>query len=429
MNVPEDVVSLVRRAAAAVPANTWYLEEVRRRGNRRRWVTPMVYLGRRRQRASLLVAAGVALLAAGATTVFGTGDGQPYEPAVVVWAGAADADHLYAIGADCPGERCAIRFLGSDDGGRTWTERNDRIVVKPMFLPGGQLFAVITRRDAAPRLEADKADVGRPQVPAISADGGRTWQDLSVSLSPRPAATAAELPVWACDRDQDNCGVFVVDPVRLELRPLARQPSLDMTTRMSDQPVIRSADGLSVWATGHVAQGTLTVAVSRDGGNVWANTSIPCPDCIGIDVWPATTELAYVTGNTGRPDGRMLAFRTTDGGRTWQRLAVDFQRPHGVVEASGGGPAYTGHGGTVVTTDGQLIIAEVTTDLTLLRVVRTWISSPDSADMTPVALTAFPTRLSSLTGGPSTGYLGTSGDTTTIAHSVDGRMWSPLTVR
>jgi hypothetical protein len=429
MNVPDDVARLVQRVAAAVPANTWHLEDVRRRGIRRRWVTPMAYLGRRRRGAGLLVAAGVALAAAGGTTVFGTGDGQPVDPAVVVWAGAADADHLYAIGADCPEPRCLTRFLGSDDGGRTWTERNERIVVRPTFLPGGELFAVIVRPDTQPRLEPDKGDIGRPLVPAISADGGRTWQDLSVSTSPRPAATAAELPVWSCDNDvPDTCGVFIVDPVRRELRPLATQPSLDMADRMSDQPVVRSADGRSVWATGEVTEGgPMTVAVSRDGGGTWTNGSIPCRDCHGIDLWPITPEVAYVTGDTGLPLGSMLAFRTTDAGLTWQPLAVDFHRPHGMVAVSGGGRADTRYGGAIVTTDGQLVIAEVTAERG--QVVRTWISRPDSAEMTPVTSSGFPTRLTSLTGGPSTAYLATSGTTATVAHSVDGRTWSALAVR
>jgi hypothetical protein len=424
MNVPEDVATLVQRAAAAVPATTWHLEEVRLRGNRRRWVTPVTYLGRRRQRASLLVATGVASLAAGAAMVFGTGHGLPHEPAMVVWAGAADANHMYAIGADCPEERCAIRFLGSDDGGRTWTQRNDRIVVRPTFLPGGQLFAVIIRRDSAPHVEADKADLGRTQVPAISSDGGRTWQDLSVSLVPRGPATAAELPVWACGSDLDHCGVFIVDPVRLELRRLATQPSLDMTNRMTDSPVIRSTDGRSVWATGELPRGTPTVAVSRDGGSVWTNASPPCPDCIALDVWPVTTQFAYVTGGTGRSE-EVRAFRTTDGGTTWQRLAIDFRLPHGLIETSGGGPAPTVQGGAIITTDGQLVITEVTADL---RVARTWISAPNSAEMTPVTLTGFPTRFASLNGDGSIGYLESSGDAT-IAHSVDGRVWSPIAVR
>ncbi len=73
---------------------------------------------------------------------------------------------------------------------------------------------------------------------------------------------------------------------------------------------------------GNIMQGD-GVYRSTDGGRTWAHTGLAATQSIGrIRVDPADPDRAYVAalGNPFAPDEARGVYRTTDGGRTWQRI-------------------------------------------------------------------------------------------------------------
>jgi hypothetical protein len=245
---------------------------------------------RRRTLAAARVAPVFALVAALVATLLVTrDDGGRADPfagptdgkawPAIHWAGAADADHLYATVREC--RDCDLVIVGSDNGGRTWTLRSradlarghpgepvpddawiDGLLGNAMrFTPAGSVVLAVTVEARAPSTDG----AGRAVV--TSTDGARTWKPLY--RTDTPVAAAPHDSVFQCTSGltgaggPDGCVVDVVDPDGESFAPLANQPPLRADS------VQRFPDG-TTWATGtDLATGHPAVAVSTDLGATW----------------------------------------------------------------------------------------------------------------------------------------------------------------
>ena len=297
--------------------------------------------------------------------------GTPY----LRWAGAGDADHLYAVVGDCAS--CPTRLLASTDGGDSWHER-------PVLDHGGiQLELVGTIEVLSPSVLVGQASpidgdeipspgvASSPAAPGdsqgitsavrgatrvlISADGGTSWQDLDPVADPVPAVPPGGGVLLDCELGQllgSGCTFVAVDPANAELAPLANQP------RLAHPKLVLAPAAAGLWASGvDASTGHPAVAVSRDRGATWDFSALPDPDAVpgGRSTDPASSlptvattdgETLYATvgsrlgssadpttpavdptspavdptSPTGPgPDERPLrVYRSGDGGQTWQ---------------------------------------------------------------------------------------------------------------
>lgn len=328
-----------------------------------------------------LAVAGTTLAAGGNRLGTPTGAGSASasptdEPApwrTVQWAGAADAEHLYAVRSDC--QQCPRRLMGSDDGGRTWRQRhvfaaadfNMRASVfvagpRTLVLPETWPVGVAAVPGASP--SADPQGSHLPGTPSadpegsestspgpwptpgplrVSTDGGVTWRVAQRSTVPVPAAAAgtaiAPCQLLRAPLALRECPVHAIDPVTGQVAPLANQPPL-----LEARPAAMTS-GAGLWVEGFDrATRRPAVAVSADRGRTWttavfaaepAEPSEPVmPSESAQSSAPAThpvrlrpMDLPSVTTADGRTayalfiegaDGPRV-YRSTDAGRTWTR--------------------------------------------------------------------------------------------------------------
>jgi hypothetical protein len=283
----------------------------RRAGHRRarRWVTSAAWV-------VILPVVGVLLWAVVPTghpaNVVATPPADP-SGGPVGWADAGDATHLYATLNKCPA--CDARLVGSDDGGRTWTVRQETL-----FPEVFDLDVRGARTLLAPEVH-EKAPV-QGHAARISTDGGRTWADLTTSGTP-----ATKVPAGGWLRCSDAgvrpgttssllgaCTLQVLDPAGRTIRPLATPPP-GIATGVAEAP---AAAGL--WVTGFDGSGVPSVSVSRDGGVTWSVHSFPPPvRSSSGEVRVSTPDGRAVCAMVGVADG----YRSMDGGRTWQPIDVN----------------------------------------------------------------------------------------------------------
>jgi hypothetical protein len=228
---------------------------------------------------------------------------------------ATGAGHLYAIQFRCDSAdlvSCRAVLYGSEDDGRTWTERNPGPII--------QLDA-----PAPGVLSASFPVTVQKIVKRFSVDGGRTWKDWTDKSGTIPAVPTGG---WAACPERDDvgaCAVEGVDPVSGVQRKLASQPPGFVPARVLPTPA-----GSGLWLGGiTTTSGHAGVAVSHDGGRTWLTQEL------GRDVpdYPAQTfnqavTIATVDGTSAYAiasivgadrHNLMLAYRTTDGGQTWSR--------------------------------------------------------------------------------------------------------------
>ncbi|MFG2044538.1 hypothetical protein [Dactylosporangium sp. NPDC048998] len=246
-----------------------------------------------------------------------TANGRLYSDGMVQDAGATDLNHLYAVQIQCASEdyaSCTNVLYGSDDGGNTWTERMRGIPdMLEVPAPGmiGALFPTGFRSSAW----------------RFSTDGGRNWQDLKSSPGTTPAVPTGG---WAtCPEDDSQgmsqCAVYGVDVKTGAEKKLANQPPTITPTGLNKVPT-----GAGLWVSGFVPQAyRVGVSVSRDDGRTWSTHVFGQDEAdypqdinnqsVGVATVDGTTAYAVVSIVTNNGPSRLLVYRTTDGGQTWQR--------------------------------------------------------------------------------------------------------------
>ncbi|MFD0580301.1 sialidase family protein [Dactylosporangium darangshiense] len=236
---------------------------------------------------------------------------------VVQDAVATDLDHLYAVRLRCASgdySSCEGVLYGSDDGGRTWTERN-RDNPYLLDVPAAGVIGALFPKG------------GNSAAWRFSIDGGRTWKDRKSS-----PGTISAVPAdgWATCREDDEqglsqCAVYGVDAKTGVEKKLAQQPPT-----ITPSGINRVPSGAGLWVSGFVPQTHVVgVSVSRDDGRTWSTHVFGQGEAdypqdinnqsVGIATIDGTTAYAVVSIVTDNGQNRLLVYRTTDGGLTWQR--------------------------------------------------------------------------------------------------------------
>ncbi|GAA3292144.1 hypothetical protein Dvina_14155 [Dactylosporangium vinaceum] len=262
---------------------------------------------RRRRANRTRLGAGVAtLLAAGVGLSLLTGGvpapwpvGQPGaggRPLLSVMAG--DAEHLFVTVEGCPGpafepDHCGPGLFGSDDGGRTWTERQDVVIGQVSVPVPGVVFWQHPQEGSS-----------------ISQDGGLTWRDIQPM---HPAIAEVPHNGWVtadCPASPSACRLVAYDPASFTSFPLGAGPAL---IGLKILPVPAES---GIWITGRERLGEHrpVVAVSRDRGRRWAVHTFTDAGDPTYGVTAASTD-----GVTGYAMLGPQAYRTIDAGDTWQR--------------------------------------------------------------------------------------------------------------
>lgn len=161
-----------------------------------------------------------------------------------------------------------------------------------------------------------------------SADGGGTWAGASQGLRAAAVEALAAAP-WAPAQPSTLYGVFTPGTLKWSRRPgpgwIAANPAdvVEPTRALAVDP----SRPQTIW----VGDGQ-TVLTSRDGGTSWEATA-PLPSRIcsvlgAIAVAPTRSRTVYLAGFEDGPfcdptQTPSSSFRTTDGGRSWEPMAID----------------------------------------------------------------------------------------------------------
>ncbi|MEH1164653.1 sialidase family protein [Micromonospora sp. CPCC 205539] len=321
---------LFEEAVNSAPPSRLLADEVyaagRRHRRRRRWA-----IANGAAAVVIAVAAGTGIAASvaeGPTVTGETGSNQQQpSPGVLPHSGeqvqsvrAADARHLYltmSTRLNCSKERCAksvLQLVGSDDGGRTWTDRGGPINTAGVEVLGpDRLLAIIV---------SDTTDAGARTL-QTSTDGGRSWRPLDRAPAVAAVATGSRAVCW---RDSGQvtspCTVYAIDPVSHRIAPLVTQPPL----RLEDDLLLGESSG-RLWASGVDPAGRPAAAVSHDAGRTWSTTVFADPPacspegCVAQDlaVGDGPTGYAVIVGTQSRAVYRYVENNGQDGG-DWQRV-------------------------------------------------------------------------------------------------------------
>lgn len=279
---------------------------------------------------------------------------------------APKADEVYTVYERC--RSCASELLVSTDGGRSWSPRGtppaadgqsaSRTVSLTPLAPGVLLWADAVTVDPADLLPSASNDRSLPpgvERNWITVDGGRTWRRPTLSEQPVATVPAGTRPVDCTRlREEQPCRWYAVDPATGRFAPLANQPTglrYEAWSAQTDVPV-----GGQLWVAG-LDPATLkpAVASSTDGGATWRTHVFA--DGVAAEVLREQVAGKYLptvaagTGTTAHAllysaDDRLVAYRTTDGGRTWNRVPGDVLADvpdAGFVTADGAHVVKSGH--------------------------------------------------------------------------------------
>ncbi|GGM25575.1 hypothetical protein ACFFX1_09735 [Dactylosporangium sucinum] len=248
----------------------------------------------------------------------------------VLSAAATDAGHLYAGVRGCDG--CPAKLLGSDDGGRTWTVRQEDFGDGQVDAPAPGVLLRTTET------MGDETGQSGPKVIRhnhVSLDGGRTWRELVLVAEEVPAVPPQGWLQCAPYRLNERCRLVAVDPVAGRMAPLASQPDL-VVGAVSDQP---ASPGM--WVTGTVPGigGHPAVAFTPDRGRTWRVHAFDQPQVVHLAVASSDGRTGYAILSTRADDtdpaataSAGLAARvllTTDGGATWRPVDPGHSLPIG----------------------------------------------------------------------------------------------------
>jgi hypothetical protein len=376
--------------------------EGRRRWRRRRAVTAAAAT-----MVAALTAGGIGLATAGGPTASApvapaaSEDAGLPRPGILQWIGAADARHVYAAHTACPDRSCPkwiVRLLGSDDGGRTWTERHDRVSVI-----GLEVLAPDVLVSAGPA----------PAAPHLSTDGGRTWRTATYVGTPRPAGGVLYCAQMAPD---EACEVTVLDPAAGTYARLATPPAVTGIA----EGVVETVGG-AAWVAGTRVGGTdegrPAVAVTTDAGRTWSTHSFA--DAAGCVNGPCSTEVTTVDGRTAYvvvandTDRRQNVYRHGAGGG-WKRLDGAGKVPY---SALGGSTSF-------VLPDGTHVMREMVLDRPNLTRIRYWAGR--GGTYRPIELAGLPASAYPIRRAPDGWYYTFANGDGGLYGSADGLHWTPI---
>jgi hypothetical protein len=242
----------------------------------------------------------------------------------ITWAGATDADHLYATARRCPPTAgCGLALYGSDDAGRTWTRRGSAGPAYLTVAPGGGLVGWF----------GDGQSLVAERDLRVSTDGGRSWAKITTVTKPVAAVPAGGYAM--CPEvygGSMTCTVYAVDLVGHRAAPLANQPPLGIGLSSDILPMSIGAPGGSgaLWAIGtpRGKQQGIAVAVSRDAGRTWHTKTVDpgCAANLSVLPWRSAAGSAAVHC-TPSTLGATRLYGTTDYGASWQRVPVPTPLP------------------------------------------------------------------------------------------------------
>ncbi|MFY1650377.1 hypothetical protein ACN27J_05715 [Solwaraspora sp. WMMB762] len=278
----------------------------------------------RRRRRTMIVAAAlglllVALVAPGLAATVGRhrsdGPAPPGPLRITVW------DDRTVVGVDGPGEDCRFRFTRSDDAGSTWLPLNGPDTTADCLHDAD---GHPVSRAVAFSLTPDVFLVGVGVNDHVSTDAGRTWRDATATARTVSAFPPGAQPVDCLTRCADLRPPVAVDPVDGTVYRLADPPTVGGR-------VYVAPDG-AIWTAGQAGTGPGTVvAVSTDRGASWRVTAGPAGALVaGLAARDARQAFVlfdpFDAGGTGSSAARPVLWRTTDGARSWQDLAIPLPR-------------------------------------------------------------------------------------------------------
>lgn len=280
----------------------------------------------------------------------------------LVTAVATGADHLYAVKAVCKvKEQCSYRLIGSDDGGATWTVRQETFgdalnyhVEAPAV---GVLYHVVTRDN--PDYDANPDGPKMLSQPRISTDGGRTWVDVREVTAPVDAVPAGGWLECKVVRDEPCAKLIAFDPANARAAPLRKQPEFRMFA------IKRLPDSAGFWLIGSdPATNRPMVATTADRGRTWTTLrpedDIDAPITVDGVTGYAIVSDSYEVRPTGPnptvspTESKKRVYRTGDGGRTWQRVDPDRTLPDGALSVADSYVAADGTHVVLMSTDRYL---------------------------------------------------------------------------
>jgi hypothetical protein len=206
-------------------------------------------------------------------------------------------------------------LYGSDDGGHIWSERN-RDNPYQLDVPAAGVIGALFPSGHS------------PPARRFSTDGGRNWKDLRPSSGTMPAVPTGGWATCREDNDQglSQCAVYGVDVKTGAQKKLTNQPPTIIPTGVNK---VRASAGL--WISGFVPPQAhrVGVSVSHDDGRTWSTHVFGQDEAdypqdinnqsVGIATVDGTTAFAVVKIITNNDQNRLQVYRTTDGGKTWQR--------------------------------------------------------------------------------------------------------------
>ncbi|MBB5110610.1 hypothetical protein FHU28_000449 [Micromonospora echinospora] len=221
-------------------------------------------------------------------------------------------------GVDVRVEDCLLRFAGTSDGGRTWSDWNDARYAAVDCEPGpGRAGKSLEYSVLGDRTYLVRDDGSR----RLSTDYGRTWQDADQAIIGVRAFPETARPV-PC---QFTCGVMD--------EPLAVEPSTGRVYRLTGTPpsplrlfsLYPASDG-SIWTTYYQTGGAAIGARSADRGVTWTTWTPPTGTSLLALVGVDSQEGYQLVSDA---NGAVTLERTTDGGAMWSTTATGLPKgPH-----------------------------------------------------------------------------------------------------
>ena len=241
-----------------------------------------------------------------------------------------DADHGYAIRSTCRSgnyRKCADELLVTEDGEHWESRRLARPEDAPSWSRGYVVALGPDELAVTWGLSAVDESVRLHRI--HSTDAGRTWERVDV-----PSAVTATVPAIPDDAELvttcaeligggHRCaerGFAVLLPGSGETALLANQPKLTAMVAGTEQ----TADG-QWWVAGRDPKtNRWGLSISDDDGRTWRTTVLSFRESTDLYGWSVVSAngVLYASAIGALPNtsnGLLAIFRSTDGGRTWER--------------------------------------------------------------------------------------------------------------